>query len=172
MFSGKINLYRSKYIIQSRRSQKGLGQKFKISSGDLFFSRGRSFLGDTLPGMEVEHFCDELREKTQIAHDQSDKKINLKLAVVLTDVKTWAKSVAEFYFVFQTLEQCLKTHSSHVHLGQLINPHLLRTGRFEEDLSFYLGENWRSQISMSEEAQTYCNHLLRLSEKEPTLLLA
>ncbi len=116
-------------------------------------------------------FCEELKVKTQAVHDQSDRTINLKLVVVLTDPKTWAKAVSEFYFVFQTLEQCLENHVDHPHLGRLQNRALHRTDQFEKDLEFYLGDNWRSQIEISEHAQQYCDHLLKLSEEDPTSLI-
>ena len=121
---------------------------------------------------DFESFCKELKVKTQAVHDQSDKTINLKLAVVLTDTKLWATAIANFYFVFQTLEQSIETNSDHVHLGQLYNKQLFRAKQFEEDLQFYLGNTWRAQIQISDEAKVYCDRLMQLSDENPTLLIA
>ena len=103
--------------------------------------------------------------KTQGVHDQSDRNINLKLAVVLTDTKLWATAVANFYFVFQTLEQCIETNSDHVHLGQLYNKQLFRAKQFEEDLQFYLGNSWSAQVHISDEAKVCCDRLVQLSDE-------
>ena len=134
------------------------------------------FLIVTISKMESESkfdsFCKELKVKTQTVHDQSDKTINLKLAVVLTDTKLWATAVANFYFVFQTLEQCIETNSDHAHLGQLYNKQLFRAKKFEEDLQFYLGNTWRAEVQISDEAKVYCDRLMQLSDENPTLLIA
>ena len=121
---------------------------------------------------EFDSFCKELKIKTQAIHDQSDRTINLKLAVVLTDTKLWATAVANFYFVFQTLEQCIETNSGHAILGQLNNKQLFRSKQFEDDLEFYLGRTWRAQIQISDEARDYCDRLMQLSDENPTLLVA
>ena len=123
-------------------------------------------------GNDFGSFCKELKVKTQAVHDHSDKTINLKLVVVLTDTKLWATAIGNFYFVFETLERCIETHSGHAHLGQLHNKQLFRAKQFEEDLQFYLGNTWRSQIEISQEAQVYCDRLMQLSGENPTLLIA
>ena len=117
-------------------------------------------------------FCKELKVKTQNHHDRSDKTINLKLAVVLTDTKLWAAAMADFYFVFQTLEHCWETHFGHAQLHRLYKEELFRTQMFEEDLKFYLGSNFRAQIQISDAARDYCDHLMQLADDNPTLLIA
>src|SRR2546425_11661157 len=56
---------------------------------------------------EFPDFCCEMKHRTKAIHDASDRLVNLKLAVVVTDVKMWAHSIAEFYHVFRTLEDCV-----------------------------------------------------------------
>ncbi len=71
-------------------------------------------------------FCEELKVKTRKVHDESDKTVNLKLAVVLTDTRLWATALADFYFVFQNLEKCMESNSSHPNIGPLCNRDMFR----------------------------------------------
>ena len=119
-------------------------------------------------------FSDELRMKTKSAHDESDRLINLKLAVVLTDTKLWATAVAEFYFVFREIERCIDSHRDHSILApfSIVVANALRTPAFEQDLEFYLGTNWRATLKPSSCSVDYCNRIAQVSEDNPILLIA
>ena len=71
-------------------------------------------------------FCEELKVKTRSVHDESDKTVNLKLAVVLTDTRLWATALADFYQVFLNLEKCMESNSCHPNIGPLCNRDLFR----------------------------------------------
>ena len=119
-------------------------------------------------------FCNELREKTKIIHDESDNLVNLKLAAVLTDTQLWGQVLGDFYFVFETLEQALGQYKDHCRIAplQLVVEDMLRTGAFQKDLLYYLGQDWNKKISPSLHAQRYCDRLLKISDEDPTLLIA
>jgi len=119
-------------------------------------------------------FSNELRMRTKIAHDESDRLINLKLAVVLTDTNLWATAVAEFYFVFREIERCMDVHRHHSKVGPLsdIVANVLRTPAFEQDLEFYLGADWRAILKPSSFVMDYCNRIAHVSEDNPIILIA
>ena len=117
-------------------------------------------------------FCAEMRVKTKDIHDKSDRLINLKLAVVLTDTRLYAEVLADFYMVFQTIENCLDVHGKHPHVGPLANPSMMRAEAFEKDLEFYLGKDWRGLIRPSQSAKLYCDRILQVAEHDPALLVA
>ena len=117
-------------------------------------------------------FCTELRQKTQAVHDKSDRLVNLKLAVVLTDTKLYGRVLADFYYVFQTIEECVSRCGHHKYIEPLQIAGLLRTQAFEDDLDFYLGTDWRGQVEPSDPARLYCDRILKVSEEDPTLLIA
>ena len=123
---------------------------------------------------EYPDFCTELRKRTQVIHDQSDRLINLKLAVVLTDIQLWADVLADFYFVFQTIERSLEEHRDHPHIRSLYSHHNLtfRCAAFERDLEYYLGSEWRGNIRPSEPAKAYCDRIVEVSSESPTILIA
>ena len=55
---------------------------------------------------------------------------------------------------------------------QLVVEDMLRTGAFQKDLLYYLGQDWNKKISPSLHAQRYCDRLLKISDEDPTLLIA
>ena len=130
----------------------------------------------TTTTMEDKHdkddFCTEMNEKTRQVHDKSDKLINLKLAIALTDLNTYGKVLCDFYHVFQAIENGLEEAKSHPHVGPLIFKELARVERFEDDLAFYLGKDWRSNVEPSTAAQEYCDRIGQITTEDPSLLIA
>lgn len=122
---------------------------------------------------EDKPFCVELRERTKVAHDFSDKLINLKLAVVLTDINLYAEVLYQFYNVYNTLENALVQYSDHPHVGPLVLRQLFRAKAFEEDLYFYLGEPWTSKVlPLYPQTIAYCDRITDVASRNPTLLIA
>ena len=120
-------------------------------------------------------FCSEMRMKTKNIHDQSDKLINLRLAAVLTDTKLWSEALADFYFIFRTIELALERTKDDPRVGALyfcsISDHR-RTEAFEADLQFYLGHDWRKNIRPSDVASAYCARIEEITYDNPILLIA
>lgn len=121
---------------------------------------------------EPRDFCAELRSKTKDIHDRSDRLINWKLAIVLTDLKLWGDVLADFYFVFQTIETCLEEYHSHPHVGPLYHPAILRRVAFAKDLEYYLGKDWNSFVKPSPPAAKYCDRIMEAAKTNPALLIA
>ena len=108
-----------------------------------------------------------LRESTKEIHDTSDKLVNLKLGVAMSDDKVWANGLLVFAKVFFQLEKSLDDYAS---LADLDVEGMRRTQAFEKDLDFFFGPSWRTQKD-SQPVQDYVNHLKKLSEDEPYLLI-
>lgn len=117
-------------------------------------------------------FCKELHEKTKKIHDESDKLINVKVAAILTDTEAWGKAIAEFYYVFETLEETLIENQDHPIIASILFKDLFRTSAFQADLQFYLGAEWKKAVSPSEPAQRYCDRIRQIGADDPTLLIA
>jgi len=83
-------------------------------------------------------FCDELRIRTKDIHEESNKLVNMKLLVVMTDRRLWAQSIGEFYFIFRTLEECMDKHREHPLISSIqLDRAMYRTEAFERDLGIY-----------------------------------
>ena len=121
-------------------------------------------------------FCTEMKQKTQAIHDKSDKLINWKLAVALTDTKLYGTVLADFYHVFQTIEDCVERCKNVQH--PMIVPladatvGLHRSDAFDQDVTFYLGPDWRGKVEPSPPAKEYCDRIHKITQESPTLLIA
>jgi heme oxygenase len=119
-------------------------------------------------------FSDELREKTKIVHDESDRLINLKVAAVLTDSRLWATAVAEFYYIFKAIEDSLYVLNEHPQVGVLspIISEVRRVPAFEKDLQFFFGGDWKTHLKPSEFVVKYCARINEVTDQNPVILIA
>jgi len=119
-------------------------------------------------------FSDELREKSREIHDISDKLINVKLVVVLTDKKLWAQALGEFYVVYRAIEDAVLCWREDPQLTPLLDivESASRRAAFERDLEFYMGNDWRAVIKPSAHAEEYCARVAQLADEDPQLLIA
>jgi len=122
--------------------------------------------------MQNEDFSSELRNKTKDVHDKSDRLINLKLVVVLTDTKLYAEAIAEFYFVFRTIEECIDRLKEDPRIQQFYIKEMFRKEAFERDLEYFLGPGWSENIRPSIPAQAYCDRIYEIADTDPALLIA
>ena len=129
-----------------------------------------NFQRDTIE--EYPDFCTELRLRTKAIHDKSDKLINFKLAAVLTDTQLWGSALADFYIVFEAIEEALHEKCDHEPVGPLLHSDMLRTEAFKKDLLFYLGEGWEKKVVNSQAAKDYVDRIYQVSTENPTLLVA
>ena len=134
---------------------------------------------------------DEMRSATRKDHDQSDRLVNLKLALVLTSPTLYGEALGLFLPVFETLESILeRTAKGHpTTIGKLtpLLPILRRTPGLRADLAYYLTrerrdalENGWNQPPNDETNNNTCHaamaeyvqHLLRLETEHPVAILA
>ncbi len=112
-------------------------------------------------------FCRKLRDATKEIHDTSDKLVNLKLGVSLSDEKVWANGLLIFGKIFFHLEKCLEQYPS---LSEFDIPGLRRTQAFEQDLDHFFGPSWRGKPD-PDPVQKYLEHLQKVAEEDEPLLL-
>jgi len=118
-----------------------------------------------------ETFSDELRLKSKNIHDKSDKLVNLKLAIALTDLKLYGLVLKDFYHIFKTIEDQVAKHQTNEKIAELWMPELSRKEAFEKDLEYYLGINW-CQFEPSKVVNDYVSHIYTVTDDEPELLIA
>jgi len=125
---------------------------------------------------EYPDFITELRKRTQAVHDKSDKLVNYKLALVLTDFRLWSEAICDFYYVYQAIENGMQVLQDHPHIESLARllmaDGIRRTVAFDEDMQHYRGEKWRSEMSPSAPCKEYCDRVLKITQEDPTLLIA
>jgi len=121
---------------------------------------------------EYPDFCTEMKYRTKKIHDVSNRLVNLKVAVVVTDVKLWAQVIAEFYYVFRTLEECFDRTDHPLVRSVDLSACIRRTEGFESDLEFFLGADWKNIIKPSATTTAYCARLNQITAENPLLLIA
>nr|XP_029708033.1 uncharacterized protein LOC115254550 [Aedes albopictus] len=109
-------------------------------------------------------FTKEMRVVTRDIHNVSDALVNAKLAFALYDSAVWAEGLLIFYEIFKYLEQ----NVSHDFLPEEYH----RTQQFEEDLTFYLGADWKTGHQPRKEVCDYIKHLEQIQRENPNLLVA
>ncbi|XP_009857539.2 LOW QUALITY PROTEIN: uncharacterized protein LOC100185311 [Ciona intestinalis] len=122
--------------------------------------------------MSQQSFCDELREKSSKAHAKSDKLMNVKLAVALTDASIYSQVLGDFYSVFKAIENGIKENEENEYIKKLWHPAFGRVSFFEKDLEFFLGLQWKRLLTPSDAAMEYVSHIEDITENNPTLLVA
>ncbi|WP_218079825.1 biliverdin-producing heme oxygenase [Anthocerotibacter panamensis] len=114
-----------------------------------------------------------LREGTRQAHTLAESADFIKCFLKGVVEKTsYRKLLANFYFVYGTLEAALEQHRDHPILKSLHQPVLFRKQSLERDLSYYYGKDWQTQVAPSPACRVYLERIQEISTCEPTLLIA
>mmetsp|Transcript_22315 Transcript_22315/g.56785 ORF Transcript_22315/g.56785 Transcript_22315/m.56785 type:complete len:272 (-) Transcript_22315:789-1604(-) len=134
--------------------------------------------GAAAPTQDDRKLCDVLRAASRRIHDRSNSLVNARLIVLFTDRRLYGRALACFYHVFQALESaldaCAKLPEMSRFAATLSPAGLYRTAGFEADLQFYLGDDWRQQVSNPSPAiLAYTDHLVQLgAAQQVSALLA
>ena len=75
-----------------------------------------------------------------------------------------------FYEIFKFLEEALASHSDSL-IGDLLIPGMARTQALEADLAHYLGDGWKDDYVVRPEVSAYVDHLKKLDDENPYLLI-
>jgi heme oxygenase len=114
-----------------------------------------------------------LREGTQQSHTKAENTAFMKCFLKgIVEREPLRKLLADLYFVYSTLETALYSHANHPILGKLYFPELNRADNLACDLTFYYGENWLKQITLSTAGNMYCDRIQTLTDEDPVLLIA
>uniref|UniRef100_A0A182K6C7 Heme oxygenase n=1 Tax=Anopheles christyi TaxID=43041 RepID=A0A182K6C7_9DIPT len=109
-------------------------------------------------------FSKQMRIATREIHNVSDALVNAKLAFALYDSRVWAEGLLIFYDVFKHLEERVP--------DDFLPPELHRTVQFEQDLRYYLGEQWLERHTPKPEVRAYLEHLQEIEQENANLLVA
>jgi heme oxygenase (biliverdin-producing, ferredoxin) len=115
----------------------------------------------------------KLREGTSQAHTMAESADFIKCFLKGVVEKTsYRKLLANFYFVYSTLEEALERHRDHPVLKGVYLPVLFRKNSLEHDLVFYYGSDWQRQVQPSVACEAYLKRIRELSATAPELLIA
>ena len=94
----------------------------------------------TAPTTAPVTLTDRMKRRTKQPHDKSDKMVNLRLALVITNRQLWAEALSLFAYVYMEMEEILernKTKEPYKSLYPLL-ANLERSEMFKQDIDFFL----------------------------------
>ncbi len=114
-----------------------------------------------------------LREGTSLNHDAAEQSGFVRCFIKgVLEPNTYIRHLEDFYFVYQAMEECLREHANDPVISKIYFPELFREEAIARDLEFFLGEDWRSKISLSPSGRVYVDHIREISSSKPYLLVA
>ncbi|MGB3493761.1 MAG: heme oxygenase (biliverdin-producing) [Elainellaceae cyanobacterium] len=115
----------------------------------------------------------KLREGTKKSHSMAENMGFVKCFLKgVVEKNSYRKLVADFYFIYSAIEEEMERHKDHPVLSKIYFTELNRKATLEQDLQYYFGNNWRSEIAPTESAKAYVQRIRDLSNNEPELLAA
>ncbi|AFY66454.1 heme oxygenase (biliverdin-producing) [Geitlerinema sp. PCC 7407] len=114
-----------------------------------------------------------LREGTKPSHSTAESTAFMKCFLKgVIDRNVFRKFLADLYFVYSALEVEMQRHQHHPVIGSVYFPELHRAEGLAQDLAFYYGLRWRSEVEPSPAAKVYLERIQSISDSDPSLLLA
>lgn len=115
----------------------------------------------------------KLREGTSHSHTLAENTAFTKCFLKgIVEKEPFRKLLADFYFLYSTLEEELERHKNDPVISKIYFPELNRKQNLVKDLEYYYGENWAADIFPSVAGQTYVARIREVSQTEPALLVA
>jgi len=114
-----------------------------------------------------------IREGTKKAHKDAEN----SSAVVcflkgVVERESYISLLGDLYFVYSTLEREVEKHKSIPSIKAIYRTQLNRTAALEKDLKYFLGDDWKDQITMSDACVRYVDRLNKVSRTQTELLIA
>ena len=119
------------------------------------------------------NLANKLREGTQKSHSMAENVGFVKCFLKgVVEKASYRKLVANLYFVYSAMEVEMEKHRDHPIVSAIYFPELHRKTSLEQDLTYYYGPNWRTQVSPSPAAEAYIARIQEASANAPELLIA
>jgi heme oxygenase len=115
----------------------------------------------------------KLREGTQKSHTMSENTAFMKCFLKgIVEREPYRKLMANLYYVYCAIEEELERLKDEPIIKETYFPILNRKEHIEEDLAYFYGEDWKTQISPFEAGKTYVQRIHEVASSEPALLIA
>lgn len=90
----------------------------------------------------------------------------------VVEKNSYRKLVGNFYFIYSAMEEEMEKHKNHPIVSKINFPQLYRKQTLEQDLAYYYGANWQSQVKLSPAGSAYVERIREISNSEPELLIS
>ena len=101
--------------------------------------------------MAVADFAAQIKQGTKESHSAAENtKFVASFLRGVLDPQEYRKLIANFYFVYSAMEEEVEALKDHPVVGKINLPELPRKESLKEDLSYYYGPSWETEIKQSE----------------------
>ena len=122
--------------------------------------------------MAVEDFAAQIKQGTKESHSAAENtKFVASFLRGVLDPEEYRKLIANFYFVYSAMEEEVEALKDHPVVGKINLPELPRKESLKEDLSYYYGPSWETEIKQSEACVKYVNRIREIAKDDPKLLV-
>ena len=122
--------------------------------------------------MAVEDFAAQIKQGTKESHSAAENtKFVASFLRGVLDPQEYRKLIANFYYVYSAMEEEVEALKDHPVVGKINLPELPRKESLKEDLSYYYGPSWETEIKQSEACVKYVNRIREIAKDDPNLLV-
>ena len=122
--------------------------------------------------MAVEDFAAQIKQGTKESHSAAENtKFVASFLRGVLDPEEYRKLIANFYFVYSAMEEEVEALKDHPVVGKINLPELPRKESLKEELSYYYGPSWETEIKQSEACVKYVNRIREIAKDDPKLLV-
>ncbi len=115
-----------------------------------------------------------LRSGTSEVHSEAEGSAFVRCFMKgVLDRATYARHLEALHAVYSAMEDGLERHKDHPIVSKIYYPEVHRRANLEADLEFFYGDDWQSKMQPPSPAVVeYVDHIRKISEENPTLLVA
>ncbi len=114
-----------------------------------------------------------LREGTQKSHTAAENTAFMKCFLKgIVEREPFRKLLANLYLVYSAIEESFRQNQDHPIVGKLYFSELDRKHNLEQDLIFYYGDSWQTQITPLPAGIAYVDRIRELAQTDPVCLIA
>jgi len=122
--------------------------------------------------MAVADFAAQIKQGTKESHSAAENtKFVASFLRGVLDPQEYRKLIANFYYVYSAMEEEVEALKDHPVVGKINLPELPRKESLKEDLSYYYGPSWETEIKQSEACVKYVNRIREVAKDDPKLLV-
>ena len=115
----------------------------------------------------------QIKEGTKKSHTMAENTgfITCFLKGVV-EKKSYVKLLSDLYHVYSIMETEFERHKDHPILSKIYYPELFRKHSLEMDMEYYLGSEWRNEITQTNSCMEYVERIRDVSNNYPEILIS
>jgi heme oxygenase len=115
----------------------------------------------------------QIKEGTKKSHTMAENTgfITCFLKGVV-EKQSYIKLMSDLYHVYSSMEEEIEKYKNDPVVSKIYYPELFRKESIEKDLQYYLGDNWKSQVTQTNSCKEYVARIKEVSISSPMLLIS